>query len=272
MFDRLGFMQGRLSPLVNKRIQAFPHNHWREEFSLAKQLNLSKIEWTIDSQEIENNPLINESGWKEVRELLKLSSITVPSVTCDYFMENPFWQGDKGKIKNYLSRIMLGMYAIGANILVIPLVDNSSIGRTDKFDCEDFSSLTSVMLETKVRIAFEVDLNPIDTLEFISCFDSNIFGINYDIGNSAALGFDPVHELASYGDRVINVHVKDRELHGNTVRLGNGAAKFQNVTSRLCDLNYQGNYIFQTARASNGNHFEELQMNIKFFSSILARL
>ena len=187
-------------------------------------------------------------------------------------MENPFWQGDKGKIRTYLSRIMLGMHNFGANILVIPLVDNSSIGRTDKFDREDFLNLTSVMLETKVRIAFEVDLKPTETLDFISSFDSDLFGINYDIGNSAALGFNPIDELACYGSRVINVHVKDRELHGNTVRLGNGAAKFEDVTSSLSDQNYLGNYIFQTARATNSNHFEELQMNMKYFSSFMVQL
>ena len=35
--DRVGFMQGRLSDLVGQKIQAFPKQEWRQEFSKAKQ-------------------------------------------------------------------------------------------------------------------------------------------------------------------------------------------------------------------------------------------
>ena len=35
---RIGFVQGRLSPLVDGNIQAFPRDYWRHEFALAEQL------------------------------------------------------------------------------------------------------------------------------------------------------------------------------------------------------------------------------------------
>ena len=37
----IGFMQGRLSPLVNGKIQAFPWDYWRDEFSLANKYNFN---------------------------------------------------------------------------------------------------------------------------------------------------------------------------------------------------------------------------------------
>jgi len=86
-----------------------------------------------------------------------------------------------------------------------------------------------------------------------------LFGINYDIGNSAAAGFNPIEEIDSYGDRIWNVHVKDRLLNGTTVELGSGNADFIRVFRALAGCEYKGNYILQTARATDGNHVGTLR-------------
>ena len=56
---------------------------------------------------------------------------------------------------------------------------------------------------------------------------------NYDIGNSASLGYDPIVELNAYGHKILNVHVKDRKLKGTTVPLGSGDANIKLVFSKL---------------------------------------
>ena len=75
-----------------------------------------------------------------------------------------------------------------------------------------------------VKIVFESDLPPAPLAQFIDKFPREVFGINYDIGNSAALGYDSAEEIAAYAPRILNVHVKDRLLGGTTVPLGTGAA------------------------------------------------
>ena len=80
------------------------------------------------------------------------------------------------------------------------------------------------------------------------------FGINYDTGNSAALGFDPTEEFSAYGDRILNAHVKDRIFNGTTVPLGSGSVDFPKVFSLFKSINYNSNYILQTARATDGEH------------------
>ena len=92
----------------------------------------------------------------------------------------------------------------------------------------------------------------------IDRFPRDSFGINYDIGNSASLGFDPAEEFAAYGTRIINVHVKDRHLGGNTVGLGDGDANFDAVFAGLANLRYSGNLILQTARDPVGDHLPSL--------------
>ena len=50
--QRIGFMQGRLSALVDGKIQAFPWDAWREEFPRARDLGLTRMEWTIDQERL----------------------------------------------------------------------------------------------------------------------------------------------------------------------------------------------------------------------------
>ena len=70
----------------------------------------------------------------------------------------------------------------------------------------------------------------------------------------AAAGFDPAEEIEAYGHRILSVHVKDRVLGGSTVPLGSGNADFEAVFAALGRVRYVGNYILQTARATDGDH------------------
>ena len=258
--SRVGFMQGRLSPLRNGRIQSFPWGNWENEFKQAEVLGFTAMEWTIDTERFLENPLVTVDGQSEINQLSRRHGLLIPSVTCDYFMENPFWKNNVVLIRKNLINIMDGMSRIGAKILVIPLVDNSSVGDLVQSDrvTEFFISLESELLDKGLQIAFESDFEPQALLKFISNFNAKCYGINYDIGNSASLGFNPNEEFEAYGSRIINIHVKDRDLGGSTVPLGDGAADFTAIFNLIKDLDYKGNLIMQTARSSEGKHAEVL--------------
>jgi len=257
---RIGFIQGRLSPITNSRIQQFPWDNWQNEFTIASNNDLDLIEWTIDTFNFYSNPLINFNQWEEINTIASKNNILIPSVTCDYFMENPPWKSDIGLIKEGIIAIIQGMKNISAKILVVPLVDNSSLLDSSNADTVKifFTDLIPVMIQYNVQIAFECDLNPEDLSYFINEFDKNYFGINYDIGNSASLGFDPNKEFEAYGSRITNVHVKDRKLNGPTIPLGEGDADFHRIFGLLHQVNYQGNFILQTARSEEGKDAEVL--------------
>ena len=72
------------------------------------------------------------------------------------------------------------------------------------------------------------------------------------------LGYRPDNELATYGDRVFSVHVKDRLLGGTTVPLGTGDADLPGAFRALGRAGYVGDFILQTARADDGRHGEML--------------
>ena len=251
-------MQGRLSPIVDGRIQSFPWGNWENEITIAPKIGLNKIEWTVDSHRLQSNPIMQDKGIKFVSELLKANSVSIPSVTSDYFMENPPWIMNFNEVLSMHKNICHGMGKIGSRILVIPLVDNSSL--TDHESITIFRNfvyeLEDTLNEFSIKIAIESDYTPRKLLEFVSSFEDQVFGINYDIGNSASLGFDAEDEIENYGRRILNVHVKDRILGGTTVPLGSGNANLPKTLNLLEKNGYSGNYILQTARSHDEKHVD----------------
>ena len=256
-------MQGRLSPPVNGRIQAFPRDRWREEFALADGADLRIMEWTLDHEELRRNPVMTAVGRREIRRLSGLHGLAVPSLTGDCFMQAPFWKASgerRHELQEVVRAVLDACYAAGIATVVVPLVDQGSLA--DEAEEELLVRFLLGQVEDLdrwgLRVAFESDLAPSDLAAFIERFPSDLFGINYDIGNSASLGFDPVEEFAAYGTRIVNVHVKDRHLGGTTVALGEGDADFEAVYAGLSDLGYSGNLILQTARDPEGGHLSSL--------------
>ncbi len=263
MMSRIGFMQGRFSPLVDGRIQAFPWSCWQQEFTLAKAHNFCLMEWTLDQDGLFKNPLMSSEGQTEIKSLSNQSGLQVCSLTGDCFMQRPFWKlsgPESAALLKDFSAVIVASAVIGIKMVVVPLVDN---GRLENRMQEDYlvEVLHDVAPELRkhgVQVLFESDFVPAELARFIGRLDADIFGVNYDIGNSASLGINPVEELAAYGERIKNVHIKDRVFGGTSVPLGKGNADFPAVFAGLAKIAYSGNYILQTARANDEQHAEIL--------------
>lgn len=259
----IGFMQGRLSDQVDGKIQSFPWNSWKKEFELAYQNCYGLMEWTLDQENIKINPLMTSSGRQEILDLCNKFSVSIPSLTGDCFMQAPFW-GAEGEMVNRLQDLFLEVVEasakVGIKIIVVPLVDNGSIDSLAKEAClKNFFEINEAyFLERKIKIAFESDYPPKKLASFMASFNPEFIGLNYDIGNSASLGYEPIEEFDSYFKRIINIHIKDREFGGTTVPLGSGAANFRKIFNLTQTRGYKGNFILQTARASDGDHVKTL--------------
>jgi L-ribulose-5-phosphate 3-epimerase len=257
--ERIGFMQGRLSALVDGKIQAFPWNEWREEFSRAKALGLGRMEWTIDQDRLRENPLTNEAGRAGILRLSLENAVQIPSLTGDCFMQAPFWKAT-GQAREALVAdldLVLGACAgIGIEFVVIPLVDNGKIETSEQAEVllRTLLDRSALLSKQRVKIVFESDLPPVELAAFIAKFPHEVFGVNYDIGNSAALGYECGEEISAYAPRILNVHVKDRLRGGTTVPLGTGAAGLAKAIRAIEQAGYSGQYILQTARATDGDH------------------
>ena len=271
---KLGFMQGRLSPIYRNRIQAFPWNNWKKEFGVANSLGIEIMEWTIDSFKFHSNPIFSKKGIREIQLLKKKNKLKINSITVDYFMENPFWRSQNQnniKLQNDLVKLINSCAVLKIKFLIIPIVDNGSFknNNEEKFLVNYLNLIKKTLFKKKVQIIFETDMAPKNVLSFIKKLDDKIFGINYDIGNSAGLGYKLENEFKIYGKYIKNVHLKDKKKGGVTTRFGNGDANFINLFKMLKKYKYNGNYILQSARAKKGkNQIDELVYNFNYIKNI----
>lgn len=274
---KFGFMQGRLSPVIDGKIQAFPAQYWRDEFPAAQAIGFPFIEWTLDQADLHQNPLMTDSGRAEIARLSQAHHLSVVAITGDCFMQAPFWKKSDLAETTALQHDFLAIAAaaakVGAQVIVVPLVDG---GRLENAEQEArllvfMREAGPVLAGLGVRISFESDFEPARLARFISRLDPETFGINYDLGNSASLGFDPVEEWLAYGERVIHVHLKDRLRGGTTVPLGTGAVDFTRVFKAIHESGYSGKFVMQAARAVDGDHSGALVRYAEFCSTLMHR-
>jgi L-ribulose-5-phosphate 3-epimerase len=251
----IGIMQGRLSPRIDGKIQAYPANTWQKEFEIAKEIGYAAIEWIVEKP-LEINALMSKSGIKEINQTILKTGVRIDFVCADIFMQQPLvrmTQEIKEENKELLKNILLNAKEVGAIGVEIPFVDASSIkSESEKHELIScMQEAFELAEEIGMKISLETDLNPTSFKELLDRINLNHVQANYDIGNSASLGFDPVEEVAAIGNRILNVHIKDRKLGSTTVPLGTGDADIKLSLSRLSEINYLGGITMQAARGTD---------------------
>jgi hexulose-6-phosphate isomerase len=246
---RIGIIQGRLLPPEPDRFQAFPRTRWREEFALARAAGLQSIEWIYDVYGEDVNPIVSGEN----------IPVEVVSLCADYFMERPL---SAAKLVWLLEHCRLA----GIERLVLPFVDASHIHSP--------GPIVEILREvpTQVEIHLETDLAPKSFAALLDALPNPRIKVTYDSGNSASLGYSPTEEFAAYGDRVGSVHIKDRVLNGGTVPLGTGAVDFAALFRSLKQVNYQGDFILQTARETPGDELALARRNLAWLQNWITRL
>ena len=124
---KIGFMQGRLSDLIFNKIQAFPKTNWENEFSEANSIGLGLMEWTVDYEDLDQNPLMSNAGIRKIKNLCKEFKIKVPSLKAACFMQKPFWKANRKEminLKKMFQKVLIASFELGIEIIVVPLVDN----------------------------------------------------------------------------------------------------------------------------------------------------
>ena len=254
---KLGVMQGRLLPKLNGRYQAHPTGYWQDEFHLASNFGLDVIEFIVDLDDIEKNPLMTVEGLKAVNAESDRTNVGVESVCADFLMDAPLHSVDSdisNIAKSYLKRLIDSASRIGVTNIVVPCVDNSALrsSKDIKCLCDALDQMRLLLKDKNISLALETDLNPKSFKQLLQDIDNDQITVNYDIGNSAALGFNPIEEFTSYGDRINNVHIKDRTINGGSVLLGSGHANFPVVFTELAAMEYSGLLIMQAYRDDEG--------------------
>lgn len=272
----IGIMQGRLTPMKGRGIQFFPFDCWREEFSIAREIGIDEIEFIFDYDNYQENPLWTQQGAQELQGIVRSTDVHVNAVCFDYFMRRAFFKSNhqdemKKENKRIMEHVIEKMRELNIPLIEIPLVDDSSLKtREEKERFAEFIQETAGK-ETAIRFGLETDLPPSEFAEYLDYIGMRNVGANYDSGNSSGLGYDHYEEVTVLRERIYNVHVKDRVLHGGTMQLGTGSANFEKLFQGLKEINYAGNFILQAARGEEGREKENIKMQMDFVKEYIER-
>ena len=247
MINNIGIMQGRLLPPVDGKLQAFPITDWPLEFSFVTDAHLSCIEWIFDVQPLFENPIADRIGRTWLTQIQQQSDVSIRSVCADYFMRQPLLNLDSLET---LQTLIKYASELGVSRIVIPFVDQSSINTFWDLDtAAEFLQIGAKFArQYDITLNLETDLIPRTFVTFLEMIGESNVKVNYDSGNSASLGYNPVEEFDAYGSLIDSVHIKDRKFKGESVPLGEGAVDFSALFCLLHRIDYKGDFILQTAR------------------------
>ena len=243
-------MQGRLVPKYRGRYQAHPKGYWRAEFDVAGTEGLELIEFILDYEDAAENPLLADPD--SVRRAAAETGVQVRSICADYFMAAPLQRDDDGH--DVLARLLDNATTIGVRDIVIPCVDRSSLATA----AETEAFVTALRPHADhagragVNLALETDLAPGPFADLLAAIGHPAVTVNYDSGNSAALGFDAAEEFAAYGARISDIHIKDRTRGGGPVVLGEGDCDFDLVFGLIAASTFDGPLVMQAYRDDEG--------------------
>ena len=262
---KIGVMQGRLLPKYQGRYQAHPIGYWEDEFEIAASLGVDLIEFILDYNDFEENPLMSASGCEKIIEIANQSGVKVKTICADYFMDAPLHSTDLNVATlsaAVLRELIINSRTIGVTDIVLPLVDQSSVRDSESQDqfIRAIEPFLPYLDENNMNLNLETDLDPTAFKNLLNQINSDRVTVNYDTGNSAGLGYDPEQEFAAYGDRITDIHIKDRVKNGFSVCLGQGSADFTQIFKCVQNYGYSGPFIMQAFRDDDGLEIFKTQL------------
>ena len=275
MNNKIGIIQGRLLPKYQGRYQAFPVGIWQHEFKFAQGCGRDLIEVILAFKDADENPLLKEGGVEEVKSLIKQTGVSIQTICADYFMEAPLHSADENIVQvsqKTMLRLLDNAKNLGVTDIIVPCVDQSSLsdqGSVARF-VENLTPCLKIAEKYNINLSLETDLAPQPFISLLNRFKSNHITVNYDIGNSAGLGYNCNEELDVYGSRITDIHIKDRVRDGGSVMLGEGNADFEGFFTKLRKFDYQGPFIMQAYRDDEG--IEVFKKQLKWIKPFIEKL
>ena len=267
MSERIGIIQGRLSPPLGESLQAFPVDTWEEEFPKVNSCGFDAMEWIFEVGGYRGNPIWTEEGIQRIRELSHQYGVDVPSICADYFMKRPLFRvsvQEKKEAVRTLKRLIRQGALLRIQRILLPVLEEAEI-RTE----EEFRELVISMKECFVvaedfgiELAIESNLESERYISLMKELDHPLAKIYYDVGNRVAMGYDIQKDVRQLGRWISGVHIKDRKRSGPSVPFGEGDVDFPGFFRALREINFQGFYILQGAR--KGNEVETAKRYLEF--------
>ncbi|HEV2620066.1 MAG TPA: sugar phosphate isomerase/epimerase, partial [Acidobacteriaceae bacterium] len=202
-------------------------------------------------------------------------AIATPALCGDWFMDFPLIRcsdRDRSERESHLHELLPIAARIGAQKIVLPFVDQSTIKTDDekKTVREVLERALPFAEAAGVELHLEADFGPAEFAHFLATVPHPLVKVNWDSGNSSGLGYIASEEFAAYGERVGSVHIKDRyrkpEGGIETRPLGQGSADFDDVFRAIESIGYRGGLTLQVARGADNDEVNFIKSQMEFLT------
>ena len=260
----IGIMQGRLLPKYLDKLQIFPIDTWREEFGIAKDIGFQHIELLWD----------NKQDIKNVKGLIdfisKPSQLSSFSMCVDSICSLTLLE----EVLNEIEDILYTFKENTPTILVIPLLGKARIKTADRLkkfiNNLNMHQVMNLIKKYNVKLALELDMPAIEIVEALKFANPDLIGICLDSGNLWHYSDSPIDDIHIISDRIIHVHIKDRDKNGENVILGKGLVDFNALSIALESINYSNLLTLETKYFEDPS--SEAKKNLRYISRMIRYL
>ncbi len=269
----IGVIQGRLSPRPSDRLQAFPVDGWWKEFEVAAELGIPAIEWIVEADTWNENPLLFPGGNELVRRVCESTGVEVRSVCADHVMVHKLAGVTETERRTNVAAFqhIIGAAAqVGARRILVPLLETSALNSDAERDQarRSLREAGEMARACGIVLGLEMDIPGHAYASFVRSVDHPAVRAYYDTGNSGAQGYDIATDVLPLLPLLEAVHVKDRELHGTSRMLGQGAANLRGFLHTLAAANFHGDFTLQSWFGDDAQ--SDTQRNYAYFLSLYA--
>ena len=251
--NKIGIMQGRVSPERLDKLQIFPVSNWENEIHEIDLLGFDCVELLFDKNLILKRLLNNSDTGVPfgIKDNAKPNEFCAQSFCVDYLSTLSMLSR---KTEQHCYDIIHNLLQTVANtsicVLVIPLLEAGSVASERDLrmvlDWICKRKLDETAFECDITLALEMDL---PSHQIKSAFTEHSFSniaVCYDLGNARAAGKCPEEEIITLNDLIAHIHIKDRKINGPNVMLGQGDVDFDACFCAMDRIGYEGQMILET--------------------------
>ena len=157
--------------------------------------------------------------------------------------------------------------ALKTKVLLLPFFGKWAIQNQDEANAvaDALGEVAPEAEKAGVILALEDTISAEDNARIMDRTKSKNVSVYYDIGNSAAAGFDVVKEIRWLGkDRICQFHLKD-----NPYYLGEGTISFPRVIQAIRDIGFTGAANLETDTHAGSTVEADMRKNLAYIRQVI---
>ena len=244
---------------------------WEKIFSEAKKLGFDGLELSV-KEDYAGSRLWSLDGQEFIEASVDESEIEVCSLCLNLLNNKKFSlasqdNSERNKGIEIVNEAVEVCKIVGGKVVLVPFFESATISSEDakKFLITGLKECVETAEVEDVYLGIESTLSAEDTLKIIESVDSTYLKVYFDMGNAVWLGYDPVKEIETLGEEIIQVHIRDTQTDAGDKALGEGKVDLKAALEALRRIDYDGYLVLETP--SVPDPIKAAEANLKYLKS-----